>query len=242
MLPNEEIGQRIRARRKELDLTLQDVADKVGVQNSTILRYEKGAIKKIKLPVIEAIASALHVNPDWLMGETDDPIDYDDPDIIASIPLSYMELFDGNVEAAYRYQQNVYAENLNSDAPESRNERNYTRILVSPSENDHLQKYRRLPGTGKQAVENMMDAMLAAQSSQTEETEKVVPRPEQQPPIAAEKSRKKGELSSDEETPNRDEKSPEINPEDFPEDEILHVAEPSAADISKTLKMFRKRD
>ena len=58
------------------------MADKVGVQNSTILRYEKGAIAKIKLPVIEAIASALHVNPDWLMGEADNP------DLIASTPIS----------------------------------------------------------------------------------------------------------------------------------------------------------
>lgn len=81
-MTNKEIGRRIRARRKELGLTLQGVADKVGVQNSTILRYEKGAIAKIKLPVIEAIASALHVNPDWLMGEADNP------DLIASTPIS----------------------------------------------------------------------------------------------------------------------------------------------------------
>ena len=45
MLTNQEIGQRMRMRRHELELTLQDVAREVGVQNSTILRYEKGQVR-----------------------------------------------------------------------------------------------------------------------------------------------------------------------------------------------------
>lgn len=44
-------------------------------------------------------------------------------------------------------------------------------LMPSQSELFLLQKYRRLPDTGKQAVENMMDAMLAAQP----EPDKVVP-------------------------------------------------------------------
>ena len=88
MLTNQEIGQRIRARRKELDLTLQEVADAVGIRNSTVLRYEQGAIKRLKQPVIESIADALHTTPEYLMGWTDDPINYDDGDLIAEIPLS----------------------------------------------------------------------------------------------------------------------------------------------------------
>ena len=73
MLTNQEIGQRMRMRRHELGLTLQDVARELGVQNSTILRYEKGQVRKIKLPVIESIASALQVSPAWLIGKSDDP-------------------------------------------------------------------------------------------------------------------------------------------------------------------------
>lgn len=67
-----EIGKRIYDRRIELDLTLQEVADRVGVQNSTIYRYEKGIIKRIKMPVIEAIASALQISPGYLIGKVDD--------------------------------------------------------------------------------------------------------------------------------------------------------------------------
>lgn len=81
MLTHTEIGRRIELRRKELGLTLTDVASGVGVAASTIQRYEKGRFDKIKMPVIEAIAVALHVNPEWLIGTTTDPVGYDDGDL-----------------------------------------------------------------------------------------------------------------------------------------------------------------
>ena len=55
-MDNKEIGLRIESRRKELGLTLDDIAQDVGVAKSTIQRYEKGTIDKLKLPVIDAIA------------------------------------------------------------------------------------------------------------------------------------------------------------------------------------------
>lgn len=72
-MTNIEIGNRIAERRSQLGLTMDDVAQKIGVAKSTIQRYEKGQIQKIKLPVIESIAAALSVNPDWVIGNTDDP-------------------------------------------------------------------------------------------------------------------------------------------------------------------------
>lgn len=65
------LGERIKQRRKELKLTLQDVADNVGVTKSTIQRYETGKIGTPKLPVIQAIARALNVNPAWLVGKSE---------------------------------------------------------------------------------------------------------------------------------------------------------------------------
>ena len=66
-LNNEEIAQRIKSRRKELNLTLKDVSKKVGVAVSTIQRYENAKIDEIKLPVVESIGRALNVNPSWLV-------------------------------------------------------------------------------------------------------------------------------------------------------------------------------
>lgn len=91
-MTNAEIGLRIADRRGELGLTMDEVAKKIGVAKSTIQRYEKGQIQKIKLPVIESIATALFVNPDWLIGNTDDPnprtsdISLDLPDNVTPMP------------------------------------------------------------------------------------------------------------------------------------------------------------
>ncbi|MBQ4298168.1 MAG: helix-turn-helix transcriptional regulator [Clostridia bacterium] len=73
---NTVIGERIAARRKALGLTLDDIAAELGVAKSTISRYEKGNIENLKLPVIEAIARVLRVDPAWLIGKSDemDPI------------------------------------------------------------------------------------------------------------------------------------------------------------------------
>lgn len=68
---NKRIGARIEQRRKELGLTLDDIAQEIGVAKSTVQRYEKGTIEKIKLPVMEAIARALNVNPAWLCFKSD---------------------------------------------------------------------------------------------------------------------------------------------------------------------------
>lgn len=96
-----KIGQRIASRRKELDMTLAGLAASVDLSASTIQRYEKGKFDRIKLPVVEAIAEALCVNPAWLIGKTDDPNDYENGDLLAEIPLSYVEACDGDMKQAY---------------------------------------------------------------------------------------------------------------------------------------------
>lgn len=69
-MTNLEIGQRMEARRTALGFTLDEVALRVGVAKSTIQRYEKGKIEKLKQPVIEAIAAALDADPAWICGKT----------------------------------------------------------------------------------------------------------------------------------------------------------------------------
>lgn len=69
-MTNKEIGSRIKERRLELSLTLQDIATEIGVARSTIQRYENGAIENLKLPVVEAIARVLKVEPSWILGKS----------------------------------------------------------------------------------------------------------------------------------------------------------------------------
>lgn len=67
------IGKRLKQRRKELGLTLDDIGIAICVAKSTIQRYEAGLIKTPKIPVVESIARVLHVSADWLLGRSDEP-------------------------------------------------------------------------------------------------------------------------------------------------------------------------
>lgn len=64
---HKKIGNRIKTRREELSLTQQDIGDMVGLNKSTIARYERGQISQIKLPVIYAISKAPNVDAGWLL-------------------------------------------------------------------------------------------------------------------------------------------------------------------------------
>ena len=64
------MGQRLKEARLEKCITQDMLANIVGFNKSTIQRYESGKINKVKLPVIEAIASYLEVNPAWIVGKS----------------------------------------------------------------------------------------------------------------------------------------------------------------------------
>lgn len=61
-------GMRLKECREQYDLTLEEVALKVGVNKSTILRWEKGETDKIKISIIQFLAKIYNVNPAWLAG------------------------------------------------------------------------------------------------------------------------------------------------------------------------------
>lgn len=63
----------IKNRRSELGLTLEEVARRVGVSRATVLRWETGAIQNLGRDKIAALAAALHVSPEFLLGWTEDP-------------------------------------------------------------------------------------------------------------------------------------------------------------------------
>ena len=68
----QEIMERMKERREELDMSYQTLADKVGISKSTLQRYETGNIKNMPIDKLEAVAIALNVSPAYLMGWTTD--------------------------------------------------------------------------------------------------------------------------------------------------------------------------
>ncbi|RXM69407.1 helix-turn-helix domain-containing protein [Clostridium tetani] len=63
-----KMNEKIKGRREELGLTLQDIGDFIGVSKATVQRYESGEIKNLKLESIEKLAIILNVSPAYLMG------------------------------------------------------------------------------------------------------------------------------------------------------------------------------
>lgn len=63
------IGERISTRRKELGLTAENLAEKLGISRATMYRYESGEIEKIPVTMLEPLAKALNTNPAYLMGD-----------------------------------------------------------------------------------------------------------------------------------------------------------------------------
>lgn len=58
-----EIANKIKARRLELGLTLEDVAQAVGVGRSTVRKWETGMIKNMGRDKIAALAKVLQISP-----------------------------------------------------------------------------------------------------------------------------------------------------------------------------------
>ncbi|RKD33962.1 helix-turn-helix domain-containing protein [Lacrimispora algidixylanolytica] len=67
-------GQRIKSRRKQKQMSADEVASKLGVSRSTIFRYENGHIEKVPANVLERLAEILDTTPTYLMGWDDDSI------------------------------------------------------------------------------------------------------------------------------------------------------------------------
>ena len=64
----EGMAQRIKNLRKERGLTLEQVADVVGVGKSTVRKWETGMIANMKRDKIASLAKALGTTPEYLMG------------------------------------------------------------------------------------------------------------------------------------------------------------------------------
>lgn len=65
-----EIGKKLKARRKALNLTQSALAEKVGLTESSISRYEAGRISTMPTSTVKRICEVLHIEPSELLGLT----------------------------------------------------------------------------------------------------------------------------------------------------------------------------
>lgn len=67
-----ELGTRIKQRRLDLGLTLEDLGAKVGVAKATVHRWESGEIENIRIDKLLPLADALETSPAFLLGTSSD--------------------------------------------------------------------------------------------------------------------------------------------------------------------------
>ena len=61
-------AERLRAVREDRNISAAELAEALDINTTTIYRYETAAFKGIKATTLKAIATYLNVNPDYLIG------------------------------------------------------------------------------------------------------------------------------------------------------------------------------
>lgn len=80
------IYERIKQRRKELELSADDVAAALGVSRATVYRYESSDIEKLPTTVLEPLSKILSCSPGYLMG-------WEDEDNLSKNEETFISLF-----------------------------------------------------------------------------------------------------------------------------------------------------
>jgi len=86
------IGKQIRGRRKELGITADELAEKIGISRSTMFRYENGYIEKIPINIFASIAQVLRTTTAFLMNEEEKEREFAD-----NIEATIMIIFSDNL-------------------------------------------------------------------------------------------------------------------------------------------------
>lgn len=84
------LAQRLLISRRDLDITQEDLARKAGnVSPAYISSLERGKVTNPTADVLEALAAALGVQPEYLIGWSDDPSGEDQPASLAEGRVVY---------------------------------------------------------------------------------------------------------------------------------------------------------
>lgn len=93
------IGEKIYKLRSERGLTLEELAQKIGVGKSTVQKWETGSIKEMRRDKIQALADVLGVSPEFFFDIPKDEQYYTDDEAMEMIEFlknnkDYKVLFD----------------------------------------------------------------------------------------------------------------------------------------------------
>lgn len=97
------LGRRLHISRLDADMTASALAEIVGVTPSYLSKIERGHAKNVKHELVQSLASAVGVRPEYLLGWSDDPLGEDRPGNVAEGRVVY----EVNGPAEYRRVQEL---------------------------------------------------------------------------------------------------------------------------------------
>jgi transcriptional regulator with XRE-family HTH domain len=104
------IGERIKERRKELGMSVDELAEILGKNRATVYRYESDDIENLSITVLDPLAKALKTSPEHLMGWDEEPVKTMKEDPSFKLQMQLMDYFqflndDGMEEALKRIRE-----------------------------------------------------------------------------------------------------------------------------------------
>lgn len=97
-------NERLIKLRKNAKCTQAQMAEKLGVARSTYVTYELGTRQPDHKMLVE-IADYFGVSVDYLLGRTDEPLDYSKPNLLAELTNPVLEHFDGDLNKACAFYE-----------------------------------------------------------------------------------------------------------------------------------------
>ena len=97
---------RIRKLRLDKDITQKELGLKIGAAESTVSLYESGKRQPDNETLIR-IADFFGVSVDYLICRTNNPINYEDGDLIAELSTDLLDAFDGDVKKVLEIQKAI---------------------------------------------------------------------------------------------------------------------------------------
>lgn len=188
-----DFSERLRDLRAKNNLTLEQIAQHVGVGKSTVRKWETGMIENLRRDKIAKLAEALHTTPAYLMGWNDSPslVDqsgYWDGSRLAEERISrghsishissileiteedYNKLESGQADPSFKLlllMSQFFGFDLDYICHRmSKVDGSRPSFVLSDFEINLIKKYRRLSYANQIILQNVLDGFLGAEESQ----------------------------------------------------------------------------
>lgn len=102
-----ETKELIKERRLELGLTLKELANRVGVSEATISRWESGEIKNMRMSALAALSRELRMTPNIIIGWDEDEQLRNSSGVRAELIQKLAVLTDSQVELLNQMADNM---------------------------------------------------------------------------------------------------------------------------------------